>query len=77
LTSHGISASGPFPFICVACQKPWRCPEITWAADWILSAKRLGLLDELDLELSDDILNILASWGSVTSVRAEAGRSDG
>jgi hypothetical protein len=77
MASHGISASRPFPLVCAACQKPWRCPEITWAADWILSAQRLGLLNEVGLELSGDVLDILASWGSDLAARAGAGRIDG
>jgi hypothetical protein len=63
LASHGIRPSGPFPLVCEACMKPWPCPEITWAADWTLTAKQLGLLEKFGLQVGEDIMAILASWG--------------
>jgi len=73
LASHGISPAGPFPLVCATCQKPWPCPEITWAADWILAAQRLGFLDDFGLCLSDNVLAIVAAWGSeATAGQAEA-----
>ena len=77
LASHGVSEGGPFPLVCAACQKLWRCPEIVWAADWILKAKRRGLLDQFDLELGDDVLALLASWGSDVAVPVVAAYANG
>src|SRR6266511_5516894 len=62
LASHSLSPSGPL--ICVACLKPWRCLEVTWAADWTLAGKRRGFLDDGGLDVSDDILAVLACWGT-------------
>ncbi|SRR6266508_1153824 len=73
LASHGISSSGAFPPVCAACRQPWRCQQVIWAAGWILRARRLGLLAEFGLELSDDILALLATWGADADVAGAHG----
>src|SRR6266536_5766841 len=40
------------------------CPQATWAADWVLSAHRLGLLDIFGLKPSDDALAALRLWAT-------------
>jgi hypothetical protein len=72
LVSHGVSLEGQLPLICAACQKPWRCPEFRWAADWILTAKRVGLLDEFALRLSDDVRAIVGAWAAASPVSSVA-----
>jgi len=67
LASHGISPSGPFPFVCVVCGQPWRCSDIVWATDWVLAAQRDGLLDEAGVYVSPDMVAILEHWSAQTA----------
>ncbi len=62
LMSHGIEQGGPFPLECAACHQLWPCPLTTQAADWILVARRHGLLDEFGIQLADDIVAIIERW---------------
>ena len=48
--------------VCLACQQAWPCPSVTWAADWTLVARRLGLLKECDIQISDDIAVTIERW---------------
>jgi hypothetical protein len=42
------------PPVCGVCGKRWLCPLTRWAADWILTARRLGLMEVLGPLLDDD-----------------------
>jgi|SRR5579859_674287 len=62
LTAHGIGLGGPFPLVCAACSQAWPCPSISRATDWILVARRHGLLEEFDIHVSDNIVAIIERW---------------
>jgi hypothetical protein len=62
LVSHGIVPGGPFPLVCAACGELWPCPLVTAAADWILVARRHGLLEEFGMPLDERIVAILERW---------------
>jgi hypothetical protein len=70
LVSHSVSSDARFQLVCLACRKPWCCPDVVWAVDWILKAKRHGLLEQLGLEISNDVMALLAAWGSDAPVPA-------
>jgi hypothetical protein len=78
LASHGVG-EGSFPLVCAACQRPWCCPEIVWAADWILKAQQLSFLAASSFHASDDRLVIVAPWGTgaVVPTEVEAVSADG
>jgi len=62
LASHCIDPRGPFPLVCAACSQAWPCPSIIWAADWILAARRHGLLEEFGIQITEDIAGIIERW---------------
>jgi hypothetical protein len=71
LATHGIAPNAVFPFDCALCGKPWRCPEVVWAADWIIQAHRHGVLDQHGLRLGNDCLAVIKSWGSEPALAAD------
>ncbi len=72
LAAHGISPSGSFPFVCVACHRPWPCPEVVWAADWTLAAEQRDFLAAVRLQVSDDTFAIIERWHRDGVALAEA-----
>jgi hypothetical protein len=51
-----------------------------WAADWILAAQRIGVLDKFDLRLNDDVLAFLAACSTEAPIlfnAAEAACANG
>jgi hypothetical protein len=63
VSSHG--PGGGDSSVCAACEKPWRCPDVVWAGQWITYAIWSGLLEQAGVQLSNDVVAILAPWADV------------